>query len=373
YALSLSIFLWLMILQKRQDSWKKTLAIFILFFLMFGFKFYGGVVALAYCFCLKIFAFLKDRHPAHLSNLIPVVIGSYLGLVLFYGLAKTPSLPFTWSPFALTHLMIDDSLLFGNHTLTLARYYLYENLNGFSPRLWAIESLSIVLFLTLNFGTRLLGIYYLIRQIIQRKIHIEQLALAIVIIATALAPILFVQNGGWYNTMQFLYYGTWLCGLFTAEYLTEIMTQKYSAKWIVLTAIILLTIPNSIEQLRFIKAEQIVVSSDELTMLEILKKAEFGIVHVSESVHKLGLVPALAEKPTYYLDTDQLMVTHAHYVERLAFMEKYGGGSMTTVPADYYLVYKDDYGAEAAIVALTSPTQYQLIYDSTKISLYKKL
>lgn len=373
YAISLSIFIWIMLIQKHRASWVKYFLLFALFFLMFGFKFYGGVVALVYLFSCEIFTFLHQKQLKSLITLLPSLLGSYLGLILFYGLSKNPSIPFTWSPFALTHLMIDDALLFGNHNLTLARYYLYENQSGFSPRLWVIEGLSIILFLVINFGTRLLGIYYMVRTAIQKRLQVEQISFTIVIIITTLIPILFVQNGGWYNTMQFLYYGTWLAGILTAQYLYTIVTSKKIVIRVFVAIILLLTIPNSIEQLRFITAQQNVVTSDELSMLEILKIQDDGVVHVSEPTHKFGLVPALAQKPVYYLDTDQLMVTHAAYQPRLAIIKKYGGGSIATVPAQYYIVYKSDYGAEVAIQALTSPTQYERLYDSATMALYKRL
>ncbi len=372
FAFSLSVFLWIMIVRKWGSSWGKNLLLLVLFFIMFGFKFYGGAVALAYYLGTKGIDFIRKRRLSDLFSIFPVLLGSSLGLLLFYGLSKNPEFPFVWSPLSLTHLMIDDNLLFGNHSLTLARYYLYENSTSFSPRLWAIEGVSIILFLIINFGTRLLGIYYAIKQVLAKKLSPEQVVITLVILLTAVAPILFVQSGGWYNTMQFLYYGTWLAGLLSAELVFELVSNKSLTGWILVLIIILLTIPNCLEQLRFIKEPQSVVSSDEMSALALLQKQPDGIVHVSESVHKQGLVPALAEKSTYYLDTDQLMVTHVNYEDRLAYINKYSGGSISMVIADYYLIYKADYGSTDAMAALSSRA-YDLLYDSSTIALYKKL
>lgn len=351
FAFSLSIILWiLIILQNNTFKWRSPI-LGILFFLLFGFKFYGGIVGLAIAVSLG----KKFR------DLITIGIGSFLGLFIFYGISSLPTMPFTWSPFALTHLLIDDPLLFYHHGLTLARYYLYENNVGFSPRLFAIEALSVVLFLLMNFGPRLIAVFY------------KFAFINLIIIITALVPILFVQDGGWYNTMQFLYYGVWLSGVLMAEMLFELLNSNHRWKYIFLWVIILLTIPNNLEQLRLIKAEQNVISSDELKAMEVLRSSPAGSVHIFNSEHKYAVVPALGEKSTYYLDTDQLMVTHAPYQDRLAFMTKYSGGSITTVPAGYYLIYKTEWGTSDAIRALTSPTQYELIYDSVGIALYRKL
>lgn len=373
FAFSLSIILWILIIMRKEVFKRRAIILGILFFLLFGFKFYGGVVALLIVGGLELFNLKKKLNTSKILELIAVVIGSGIGILLFYGLSSSTSFPFSWAPFALTHLLIDDPLLFYNHSLTLARYYLYTNSSGFSPRLWMIEGLSILLFLLINFGPRILSFIYVAKESIRKSLSDEYKIFTLVIVLTATAPILFVQDGGWYNTMQFLYYGVWLSGILMAEMLFELLQSKNRFKYIIVAAVILLTLPNNVEQLRFITADQNIVSDDELKALNVLKDSPTGVVHIFNSEHKDALVPALAEKPTYYLDTDQLMVTHAPYEERLAFMKKYSGGSITTVPANYYFIYKNEWGTEDAIRALTSPTQYELIYNSQGIAIYHKL
>ncbi len=374
FAFSLSIILWIIMLMGRQAYKRRALVLGILFFILFGFKFYGGVVALALVVGMQLIESLKKRITlSKILELVAIGTGSVAGILIFYGLSTSSSFPFTFSPLALTHLLIDDPLLFYNHSLTLARYYLYENNSGFSPRLWVIEGVSILLFLLINFGPRILSFFYVVKESIAKNLSDEYKIFSLIIVLTAIIPILFVQDGGWYNTMQFLYYGVWLSGILMAEMLFNILQSKNRWKYIFVGAIVLLTIPNNIEQLRYLKSEKNVISSDELRALSVLKDAPPGVVHIFNSEHKDALVPAIAEKPTYYLDTDQLMVTHAPYQERLAFMQKYSGGSITTVPADYYFIYKKEWGTEDAIRALSSPTQYELIYDSQNIAIYHKL
>jgi hypothetical protein len=136
--------------------------------------------------------------------------------------------------------------------------------------------------------------------------------------------------------------------------------------------IFLLTIPNIIDQLRYIKVPQITISSNELKALEVLKSAPPGVVHINNPVHRNAYIPAIAEKVPYYLDTDQLMVTHAAYENRLELIEKYKGGSITTVPADYFYIYKTEWGTEDAIQALSNPG-FKIIYESEEINIYQRL
>ena len=353
YSFSLSLLLWLLILLKKSVTKWTPLFYGFIFFLLFGFKFYAGVVGI-----LIALGYLWRQF----KSLLAIGSGSLLGLVIFYGLSSHSGFPFVWAPFALTHLLIDDPLLFYNHSLTLARYYLADHLHGFSPRLIFIEGWSVFLFLMVNFGVRIIGFFYGIS---------HRAWLTLVILITILLPIFFIQDGGWYNTMQFLYYGVWLSGILLAEWLASLIHSHWKLGMLITVIAIILTIPNDLEQLRLLTAPQILVGREELQALSILKDSPPGTVHLSDPIHKTGLVPALAEKYPYYLDTDQLMVTHSDYQDRLAYLTKYSGGSITQVPAQYYLIYKQDVGSPDAIQALDHP-EYTKLYDSPTITLFAR-
>lgn len=373
FAFSLSVILWIIMILKNQGHTHKTLVLGILFFILFGLKFYGGVVAILLLLGYSLsHLFVHKYTKINLVQMIVVGIFSLASLAIFYGLSSHSDSPFAWAPFALTRLMIDDPLLFYNHSLTLARYYLYENKLGFSPRLIAIELYSIGLFYLFNFGTRILGLGYTLYLLLKKHIAIDHIIFLIIILITALIPLLFVQRGGWYNSMQFLYYGAWLSGILLAELLFKLTRSKLILSKLVVGLIIVFTLPTTIDQLRYLNEEQVVIDHDELTMLNILRELPPGVVHITNSEYKNALVPALAHKPVYYLDTDQLMVTSSLYEERLAIIRKYSGGSITSVPADYYLVYKEEYGSDAAIIALSNPKVFELSYDSQDIALYTR-
>lgn len=374
FSFSLSLILWIFILYKNSYfKWKKFILLG-LFFTLFGFKFYGGVVALGIIVTTYIFDKLGRRQSyLTFTDLFYSLLGSILSLIFFYSLGNSSKFPFTYSPLALTHLIFEDPNLFYNHSLTLARYYLYENFAGFSPRLFLIEISSIFLFLLINYGPRILSFIYVLKKVITKQVNSTTLTLSFAMIVTTLIPILFVQEGGWYNSMQFLYYGVWISGIIIAEMLHESIKLNKNRGIFFLVMIILLTLPNNLEQLSYINKEQTTIDSDELKAMEVLKQYPQGVVHIFNSEHKNGIVPALAEKFTYYLDTDQLMVTGASYQGNLEHMRKYSGGSITSVPAQYYLIYKHEWGIKDALMSLSSPNNFELIYDSDGIAIYNRI
>lgn len=373
FAFSLSLILWILIRIKRKPCFSNSMVLGGLFFALFGFKFYGAVVALIIYALSNIFTYSsKWLTKSKVIEVISISFFSYLGLYIFYGVSKTTSIPFVFAPFALPRLLIDDPLLFYNHNLTLARYYLYENSLRISPRLIAIESLSVFLFMIFNFGTRILAILYLLISAIKKNLSVDHLVFTIIIFFSFAIPIFFIQAGGWYNTMQFLYYGLWLASFLAAQCCSQIYSSRFKSKYVMLVIIFILTIPNIIDQLRYISAPQITIDHNELMALEELKKAPPGVVHINNPVHRNGYIPALAEKIPYYLDTDQLMVTHSPYQKRLEYINKYQGGSITSVPADYFYIYKTEWGTKDAIMALSN-SNYKVLYDSSEIIIYAKI
>lgn len=357
YAFSLSFFLMLILLMRRSTSWRNNLYLGLVIFILWSLKFYAGAVAMLYLILSSL---------AHLRQKLPLLglslVGTFLAWGIFYR-GGGQGIPFAFSPFALSHLMIDDVLLFYNHSLTLARYYLYEHGGLTSPRLWLVELYCVILFILLNFGVRIFG---LIGYIFNRR---RDLPLIITIIITLSAPLLFVQKGGWYNTMQFLYYGVWLAGISSASWLINI--AKVSWRRIAIILFIVLSLPNTLEQISYFSKKQDVIEQRELLAMEALGKLPPGVVHLSQPHKKNGIVPALSGKFPFYLDTDQLMVTGVDYLPRLELIKKYSGGSIMSVPADYYLIYKNDEGSTDSLRNMDLGS-FESLYDDELLRLYRR-
>lgn len=350
FSLSLSLLLILLTQLKKHPDHFPSLSLFLLIISLFSLKFYAGVIGLLLYFGLKSTWKLKD---------IIVALGATSIAYLIFYYHPSDRLPFSFAPFALTHLLIDDPLLFYNHNLTLARYYLYENARGFSPRLFAIELYSIILFALMNFGSRIVGMFAIFNNRHSREVWV----LTLITASCFLIPVFFVQDGGWYNTMQFLYYGVWLSGILAARLLAQ-------SHWLLVVIILILNLPNNLEQIRYPFLPQNIINASELKVYEYLKNSPSGVVHVNRPWAKRALIPVLSDKIPYYLDTDQLMVTHVDYQSRLDFILKYEGGSITTIPADYFLIYKHEVASPDSLRALSENIYYKLLIESPELALF---
>lgn len=362
YAFSLPILLYILVWLKKNPSKSSPLLFLVLAFLVFGLKFYAGIV-------LIILVVMCSNIRVILGRTIGLIIGTLSAYLLFYFHGEL-GFPFVYDPLALVHLMIDDIHLFYNHSQTLARYYLYENLSTFPVRLIAIEVFSIILFLTLNIGTKMLSFFFL--RSIKKLSKIDKVILLLSLFLT-LIPILFVQKGGWYNTMQFMYYSSFLLSLATVKILSVIYQNRPKKAVIVGLIITLPLIPTTLEQLNYYFLPKNQVGIDEVNALITLKSYPDGVVHVNRPWAKRALIPALAEKRMYYLDSDQLMLMSNKHTERLDLVRKYDGGSIAEIPADYFYIYHDEVASPDSLKSLRQNPGFVVIYESGNITIFYRL
>lgn len=373
YAYSLVCLLGILLLLKRNHNLKRNLLIGLLVFLITGLKFYGGAIALLIIALYQLLQFFKSKKLSQLvTSLAPTLFFFILSVGLFYlSSSATPNSVFNFAPFALIHTMIEDKLLFYNENLTFARYYLYSK--GVSPRLIAIELYSIFLFLLVNFGTRLFAFVTVLIKIVKKKLTSMDSIFLVVIIFSILVPIFFVQDGGWYNTMQFTYYGVFLASFFAADLLYLLLQKKKFWSITLATIIILLTLPNNLDQLRYIKKEpKEIITKSELDALDFLANQEKGTVFVNHGYKKTAYISVFSGQSTYFTDVDQLMLTHVDYKEREEQMLHPWSINPSTLPVRYWYLVKSDleYDVHKKQMELRKK-QYQLIYENDAVDIYE--
>jgi hypothetical protein len=270
--------------------------------------------------------------------------------------------------------MIEDKLLFHNQYLTHARYYLYSQ--GVSPRLIAIEAYSIILFLLVNFGTRLIFLFNLPIQLLKKSLNKLQVVMLLTILITTLIPIFFIQDGGWFNSMQFLYYGVFLSSIFAAHTFTGLIQSKKILNMILAVVIVILTIPNDIEQIRYVYEPQKVISQQELDALDFLSKQPKGVVFSSYSHKVTAYISALSGQQTYFADVDQLMVTHVDYAAREQQIVKPWLVEPLLIDAKYWYLTKSGVGAdeEYGVYAnkIWALPNFKKIFSNDTIEIYRK-
>lgn len=373
FALSLPLILLTLILFKKSTKFISALWLIPLIFAISGLKFYGGIVLsliLGGMILLRIIK--KDNVSLRILQLAAILLGDLLARSLFYSKSGGDGFPFAFWPLALPHVLIDDPVLFNNHSWTLARYYLYENGGLRSPRLLALESYTVFLLAIMNFGTRLIGIFALAIKKVRATLSLDDFVIIATIIFTFLMPTFFVQDGGWFNTMQFLYYGIFFASIYAGLVLAHLASLKKIWSKILVGLIIILTIPNCIEQLRYLTAPQNLIPNSELSALKKLSESPKGVVYISNPELKNAIVPALSGQTAYYLDVDQLMVTHIDYEARRTEMMNVKPSNILNLPVDYFYIYRADEGGPALIDALSQSPLVHLLAETPELSIYHR-
>lgn len=353
YALSLVGILLVLYIFKTSRKPRSLIWLTLLSFAVSGLKFYGGIVLMLMMGGMIGLRLLRRDHvKLRLVQLTVMTLGTLAASALFYSNAGSDGFPFAFWPLALPHVLIDDPVLFNNHSWTLARYFLYEHGGWRSPRLLALESFTVFLLAIMNFGTRLIGLAVLGVKKLRSQLNLDDGIILLVIAGTFAMPVFFVQDGGWFNTMQFLYYGIFLASLYAGRVLTFLLGSNKWWSRLLAVGVIVLTLPNMIEQLRFVTAKQNIIPQSEVEVLEKLSHAPGKVVYISNPEAKNAIVPALSGKTAYYLDVDQLMVTHIDYAARREEVLHVNPQNIASLPVDYFYIYRRDEGGEALIAAL---------------------
>jgi len=373
FALSLCTILITILLLKQKYSLFKLISIGCLMFITAGLKFYAGAMLIGYLGLVSLFNFISQKNSKEfIFTLLASTTGLLLSYFLFYRVPGSVTIPFSYAPFALVHLMIEDPLLFYNHSLTLARYYLYGHSLGFSLRLWGIEIYSIILLLMMNFGTRIFGLISAFFQSLKFKLNSEETAFFVLIIISILIPVFFVQEGGWYNTMQFMYYGVFFASFLSYKPLSHLLSSKRKVFVVLGVVWILLTLPNHFDQIRYLTAEQQVIISSELEAFEFLSGLPQGAVYQSGVEKENAYIPALAGQQSYFVDLDQLMVTHVDYAARQELI-KNPLATLKDKTFSYVYLNHNHHNAPLILEALEKNPDFRLVFENDTAMIYQRL
>jgi len=272
------------VLITHKSSFRKDIIIGVLIFLVTAFKFYGGVVMGSLLVSYYIFQLLKDKDArAFIQSCLIVILGAGLAIWLIYDpfsatAGKEPIL--SMRPFSHTRSIIEEPDRFYLYNMVLARYYLLEH--GWSPRLIAIEALSVGIFLFFHFGTRVIALWTIGYKVFLKKISQLDASIALAMLVGTVMMLLFVQRGQWWNTIQFFYYSLFLSSFFAADFMSQLLKKKTIARIVVAIVIVVLTLPFNIDVVAtFALPNQpsSYISDAEMEGLNFLKKQPRGVVH----------------------------------------------------------------------------------------------
>lgn len=308
---------------------KEKLSIFVAILLagsLVGFKAYSAVLVLGSILCVGL---LKRR----LAYLLIFTGGSILSALIFIANFNVGSQLLIFSPFWLIHSMIDSPDRVGWTRITLAREAGLEKGNWI--KFLFSEVIGLTLFVVGNLGMRVLSLLSVFK--IKQIFRIDgYLFMFILLFLSFLIPILFIQSGNPWNTIQFSYYGLYLASLVSGSVITYIYQKipKVLSLAIILFVVVLTPI-NSIVTASYYTnyLPHGRIDSKEAEALNFLSKQDDGVVltypydkktkdKISEpwplfAYDSTAYVSALSGKSVFIEDEPQNEILLTDYKKRL--------------------------------------------------------
>ena len=341
YALSLIVLLWGLIKfldYQQKPSLKNLIVCSVLFGLLIQIKVYAGIVALGSLLGLLIISLAFQRAETQkIFRLFVLSLLVALCVFLPFNLEASSLLVFSPLWFPRTTLSYGDRL--GWFKLENARVaYLHS---GKWLKWILAEGLALTIFIFGNIGTRAIGFFYggfFWKK--RSKISELEIWLFSALIISLVLPLIFIQKGNPWNTIQFFYYFQFLMAIFAGVVIGGFLEKQKSnvsklIELIISIAVVILTLPTSLATLRndylpFRPPAR--VSIEELEALEFLRKEPLGVVltyphdftwfsKFSEprplyAYETTAYVSALSSKPTYLEDEMNLEISGYNWQPR---------------------------------------------------------
>lgn len=316
------LFLILILLHEKKLLNKQIALVCLYVFLQWGLKFYVGFMSSVIIGVVFFVRFLKEKNKKYIFYITLIGISSLFSLFLNYNPfgQQGGGPPFVFDPLALIWPLVEDPSMFYSYYWSNAKYTLLAS-NHISPRLISFMSVLTLLYIFLNLGPRILGFFYLIKKNISKKRSEIDLGILAGVVLSLIFPILFVQRGVWWNTVQFLFPVFLMLNMYTAGFIADIKVK--GVRVALITTIIILSIPYAIDALRgFTTYPGIIYISDgEKEALAFLKKIPDGVVYTplfnsNSALNKKGVIPLFNHVDSAYIPAyTGKQVLYANYVQ----------------------------------------------------------
>src|SRR4030043_448882 len=214
FALSLVVLLAgiLGLLRLRKGRLWQIISLGLLFGIFINIKVYAGIIALP---ALFVFALFKKKKEFWLIFLIALITS----LITFLLINREAVSLLVFQPFWFIHTMIETPDRLYLPRLAVARYAFTENKMVF--RLFLMELGGLIVFLAGNLGMRIVGLVTLIKKNIKKDFTELDVLIMIGGALGFLIPLVFVQKGTAWNTIQFFYYCLFFANFYAAVFLAD--------------------------------------------------------------------------------------------------------------------------------------------------------
>lgn len=282
FALSIVLMLLgLMLLTKhlKRPTTKFFLFVTLLFGILLQIKVYAGILSLGGLLVAGIYEFLKDKK----INLLKVFGGSLLlSSLLFLLFSKSSVSLLVFQPFWFLETMMgfSDRFYWPRFAEAMVNYKLAGNLIKGIPA----YTVAFFIFIIGNLGTRLVKDIWIFRKLRDFKnLYFIEIFIFSVIAAGIVLPMVFLQKGTPWNTIQFIYYSLTFSGILAGVWLGEFIEKSRlntTLLYSIVVVIALLTIPTTIGTLRHYlpRRPPAKLSYQELGALKFLSNQPRGVV-----------------------------------------------------------------------------------------------
>lgn len=274
-------------------------------------KAYAGIAMLIYALCFYTISFCRKPN-VNILLCIFASLGSFIVASLIFGGGKGV---FSYDPLSFIRSLFDDPNHFFRIDIALMRTTL-ESSGKFSPRLVLLYASGILLFYLINFGGRLVFIFQIFSLIRKRIFDTHTMALIVTIIGLSSIPLIFVQKGDFFNTMQFLYYGVFLSSLIAGPVYANI--KSIAMRLVCFVAVLITICIPLVDQWTFTSNIGFTnISSDFIGISKILKEQPNGTVSLFGEAASDSRISAFSGKQLMIGDIEQLGNTFVSYSSRL--------------------------------------------------------
>ncbi|KKQ18489.1 MAG: hypothetical protein US31_C0004G0051 [Berkelbacteria bacterium GW2011_GWA1_36_9] len=333
FAISLLIIIAVILLYKYFEE-NKNYWVMSLFIILAGslieFKVYAGIILLGGLFLHSVQKIILER------NFLPLKLflgSSVLSAAVFLPQNSQSGNLLAFSPFWFIHSMIDFPDRVGWERLSIARPAYITR--GEWWKFFLIEGVGFLVFILGNLGTRFVGLW---------KMRNDSLILWMSVISLIM-PVLFIQKGTNWNTIQFFYYFIYFAAIFSGLVWVSIYQKIPKIIGFILISFILLITPiSSVATFRnaFYPNPPAMLSGGELEALNFLQSKSDGVVLTypfdknlrsrfsdpySLAVYDTSAyVSAFTGKATYIEDEVQQEIFQNDYRKRLVEVKEFFGG-----------------------------------------------
>lgn len=299
---------------------------------LIAFKAYGGILILA---SLLIYGLLKSS----LSHLLIFAASSVVSASLYLLNFTIGTKVLLFSPFWFIHSMVDSPDRVGWLRLTLARESGTVSGNWF--KYLSAEIIGFLMFLIGNLGVRFLALFSLLKfnKILKDKAYL------FLLIFTTLGfsiPLIFIQAGNPWNTIQFSYYSLYIAALISAVVMAVFLTKiPKLAGFIIILVLLIITPINSWATANsyLTYRPHAYIGNGEVKGLDFLKSQNEGVVLTYPFDEKLktkleepwplavydstAYVSALSKMPVFVEDQPQNEILLTDYKKRIVAVKDF--------------------------------------------------